>query len=887
MSPVLCAVLPLVLLILLGIWGAVMNCACKFKSPPKPWWPEAENTGLALELASLPKDITDVLGEVSSPDGVENRKTAIRFQKFDFVFIPLYVLFFSTAAIANGGWSAARAAIAAAVLTGIFDVLEDLQIMNMARGAAGSSARRFGIWKWLFYFVTVAIEGSLCLLVRPTLVGVGFGVLLLAIGVGGSLSSLRGRFSGILSAAKFSMLGLFGLALAPLFPLSPIPIREIAEYAVLMRVPLALALLLVTLPFISFFTGARSLLRGLFDLTPLSLFVVTLTTFAVAGTASMTSYIILAHAAERMSIVPDTLQALPETGLWPIFMVVISLPVLVFSVWFSAKQKRGLGRLLIAAGAGTMVSIGVAGMLISFGPKLSVIRQFSWEIRLEQYLASTQLFVGYVSLDPNSDPWPDHLRATAALVCTLVLYAVVGVYGWSRLGKSRTVPALCSALMIALMVGWMLSAVTFFFDAWHIPTLAIVGLVGILTAQSNQSDHFYELKDRTTETSAPEPSETISANQATRVIVVAANGGGIQAGAWAAQVLYGLDQEGRDEFSRALRMISSVSGGSVGNVFFVNWLADRKVKRPDDAAAESSLDEVAWGLAWPDFLRALCPWIFRNFIGRGRALERAWCLNSMGAQQAVGHLDTPLSSWNDEVSRGQLPAVVMNATIAESGYRLLLATTRNKGNAVGRAEVDASELHTINGQRRDVGVVTAARLSATFPYVTPASRSDGLGPQPHVVDGGYYDNYGMATLVEWLDEALTGAATKVDSVLVIQIHGSPVSTDRMTESDAKNRGWFYQAIAPLTTLAAVRSAGQIAHNDIELGLLQAKWQTTVPIHSVTFEFPGEDAPLSWHLTPEEIGRIRTAWSYGMNTGRERVRRFLAGDDHLNCGCPRC
>jgi len=52
------------------------------------------------------------------------------------------------------------------------------------------------------------------------------------------------------------------------------------------------------------------------------------------------------------------------------------------------------------------------------------------------------------------------------------------------------------------------------------------------------------------------------------------------------------------------------------------------------------------------------------------------------------------------------------------------------------------------GTAYDVTVATAARLSATFPYVTPASCSDQPGPQPHIVDSGYYDNYGMATLVE-------------------------------------------------------------------------------------------------------------------------------------------
>ena len=58
-------------------------------------------------------------------------------------------------------------------------------------------------------------------------------------------------------------------------------------------------------------------------------------------------------------------------------------------------------------------------------------------------------------------------------------------------------------------------------------------------------------------------------------------------------------------------------------------------------------------------------------------------------------------------------------------------------------------------------VSTAARLSATFPYVTPAARAlprADLVPNSdaeslstyHVVDGGYADNEGAVTSVDWM-----------------------------------------------------------------------------------------------------------------------------------------
>jgi len=660
-------------------------------------------------------------------------------------------------------------------------------------------------------------------------------------------------------------------------------------------VPLILIVLLLSLPFVSFCTGAKSLLRGLFDLTPLSMFVVTLTTMALSGTACMTAYLILRHGGERIGIgpFPGPLQnSWPWWG-WVLTMILLSSPIVLKSALFSAGENHSRRSLLLAALLGTLLAGGMARELIVASSELVPKETSAW---IENKIAGSWAFVGYAARGRtdasghSTDPWQDHVCAGEAFLFTLGLYVLIGIYGGLRLGKSRTVPALCSALMLATMIGWMLAAITFFFDLWHVPALIIVLIVGTITAQSQQSDHFYDLKDKPVKNQAPDPGTV--AHGTRRLILAAANGGGIQAGAWAAQVLAGLQRDCGEKFAASLRMISSVSGGSVGNACFVGWLADPAgTKPPDEAASESSLDEVAWGLAWPDFIRALFPWISRRLIGRGRALEIAWSRNIILQLGHPSPLDAAMSNWNDRVAHGQLPAVVMNGTIAETGERLLMATTHIQH--PGRARVDAADLHVINGQPRDIAAVTAARLSATFPYVTPASRSDAPGPRPHIVDGGYYDNYGMSTLVEWLDEALTTAGAAIDSVLVIQIHGAPVGNESALAANPKeitNRGWFYQAIVPLLTLDAVRSSGQIAHNDIELSLLRQKWaaKRNLPIHSMVFEFPNEDAPLSWHLTHTEIEAIRSAWNTPTQARkRALVCQFIDGNDDLHCGCPQC
>jgi len=162
--------------------------------------------------------------------------------------------------------------------------------------------------------------------------------------------------------------------------------------------------------------------------------------------------------------------------------------------------------------------------------------------------------------------------------------------------------------MIVMPLCWSLGALTFFFDVYRIPVLLVLAVAGLLTAQSRLSDHYYSLQALRAPQPAPLPGAAITASKTDRVIVVAANGGGIQAAAWAARVLTGLESD-TPKFRPALRMISSVSGGSVGTAMYIGHLANETpAAGASKAAAASSLDEVAWGLAWPDFLKNAVPW---------------------------------------------------------------------------------------------------------------------------------------------------------------------------------------------------------------------------------------------------------------------------------------
>jgi hypothetical protein len=676
-----------------------------------------------------------------------------------------------------------------------------------------------------------------------------------------------------------------------------------------LRVPVLLMLLLAGLPALVFGTSARPMLAGLYDLAPSGMFVLTLLNFTAAWTLLLTSWMILAYAPARMRCAPVfDVPPQPPTS-WIVWSALAALPNIVAAIVYSHRaSEAALPPLFGWAAAGVLASF----MLLRF------IRWTAGQVRGRRvHLAAAAadwlyrnpaLGAGYVMRGRDRPIFRrGHGTATLVAILAFALWLFTGWFTFNvDLGYPRWVFTLSYVVMLILLFCAVLPGITFFFDKYRVPVLVPVLALPLLFSQCARTDHFYELHDAEPVPPAT-PGEALGAGGRDRAIVVAINGGGIQAAAWAAQVLTGLEERARTEglgsFADSVRLVSSVSGGSVGAAMFLNQFlpgrgfdpaADLEAVRRDSQS--SSLHAVGWGLLYWDIRRPYLPWSVGQFNDRGFALERAW-------RRAPG-LDARLSTWRTGVREGHRPAVVFNATAADLGTRFLFSNTR-----VQEKEGQSDFHQSYPG--KDVLISTAVRLSATFPYVSPVARAyEGrlLPDEPHLADGGYYDAYGVSSLVGWLDVALEdrAASGNVKSVLVIEVRGDqrPVledapgrdgagrrDRDRMTGS--RRRSWSYQLRAPLDAMLEVRTAGQIAHNETELCLLVERWgldPREVRIERMLLEFPQSNPPLSWHLTRGERTAIRNQWDRLMAQPCPwaSVKRFLGGAaSSVECPAPDC
>jgi len=452
--------------------------------------------------------------------------------------------------------------------------------------------------------------------------------------------------------------------------------------------------------------------------------------------------------------------------------------------------------------------------------------------------------------------------------------------GW----ESSTSTLVLALYGIQFAVGF-LCLLTFFFDRYRVPLVLFLILVVTSASYLNTSDHTFDATSVSEEKvdNLLSPKEVL-ARSSSRVIVVAAAGGGIQASGWTAQVLAKLTDEIPD-FRKRITVVSGVSGGSVGALFYLasyphEWSPEvsRQVR---EQATSSLLEDVGWGLVYPDLHGLLLPFNPWGKMDRGRALEQALKRN-LGDISGTKMLDLASRVGKD------LPVIILNATLTNKASPIVFTNSRFPDPAA-----DSKHQRNIrslwNDYRLDARIETAARISATFPYISPAARPEGLPGMDAFVDGGYFDNSGLYSLMAWLGQASEGPIDALPSggaprnpkreVLILMIDAFPEPSAQRDQ--LVNLQWYDQLLLPMTTVIGVRSSGQQARIEYEYPLFERSIANAIKVSAIRFRYTPsprcalEPPPLSWRLTEQEKNCLDEGWSEpGVRKSRSLVREWL-------------
>ena len=410
------------------------------------------------------------------------------------------------------------------------------------------------------------------------------------------------------------------------------------QYLFFLRVPILMGLLLFFLPVIAKFL-LPAMLKNLFVLRGIWQIAFTILGATIAGIAvTFTLFTILDNAPARFGLPSlPTISSLWYYGLAIALALPTTFTIIDLSQEELEKRKwKGVG----ARWWGLLVGI-LFSTLFLFAFKgirhFLATQEFSGQLLVQvmSFLAK-HATAGYI--DQTGNLANAHINAFAFFLTLLIGYSLIfKIYQPRSVRTQGEAAALLYLILLVAIATLFLGSLTFYFDYFRVSILLFWLLITVLMYWWFRVEHFFQLKEddlKNKNTNSQlkdfktvidkrleklkiyletDCQKNLTEEQERTLVVVCASGGGIQAAGWTAQVLTGLQEDDLlgKSFTKAIGLISSVSGGSVGSMYYLDHFNARGYP-PDDesdnifnSATADSLDAVGWGLAYPDLWRVI------------------------------------------------------------------------------------------------------------------------------------------------------------------------------------------------------------------------------------------------------------------------------------------
>ncbi|WP_192085860.1 patatin-like phospholipase family protein [Algoriphagus sp. Y33] len=359
-----------------------------------------------------------------------------------------------------------------------------------------------------------------------------------------------------------------------------------------------------------------------------------------------------------------------------------------------------------------------------------------------------------------------------------------------------------------------------------------------------------------------------------KLVMVAASGGGQRAALWTVKVLQSIYTIEDGEVLKHTELFTGASGGVLGEAFFreiyLRSLTDASVNPLD----EKYLDQISADNLNPIIFTLLVNDLFirnQNFHYNGNKYlkDRGFAFENQLNQNTQGVLEKPISAYKEPEFSGSIPLLPVTTLITNDGRKLVISPHSMSffgTSMLGKLGTDEKK-QTIDFLRffeahdsKNLRFLTALRMSATFPFVTPNIQ---LPTQPimETMDTGLSDNFGiqdalrfMYVFQSWINENTAG-------VVLITIRDSEKVTEIAPSFPPRI---FEKIFTPLKNIYANWDNVQTIQNEVLFNYMAESMP--FDLERIEFEYAPEKvqvgeltgsqetmqrASLNWRLTSRE------------------------------------
>lgn len=275
-----------------------------------------------------------------------------------------------------------------------------------------------------------------------------------------------------------------------------------------------------------------------------------------------------------------------------------------------------------------------------------------------------------------------------------------------------------------------------------------------------------------------------------KLVMVAASGGGQRASLWTVNVLQSIYAINDGEVIKHTELFTGASGGLLGQAFFreiyLRSLSDTSVNPLDtkylDQISADNLNPIIFTLLVNDLLIRSQNY---HYNGRKYLKDRGYAFENQLNENTDGILDKPLSSYREPEYSGVIPLLPVTTLITNDGRKLVISPHSMSflGTSMQGKLGQEEKKQTIDFLRffreqdsEHLRFLSALRMSATFPFVTPTIQlpSD---PIMETMDTGFSDNFGVQDALRFMYVFQKWIGENTDGVVLVTIRDSEKATE--------------------------------------------------------------------------------------------------------------
>jgi hypothetical protein len=361
------------------------------------------------------------------------------------------------------------------------------------------------------------------------------------------------------------------------------------------------------------------------------------------------------------------------------------------------------------------------------------------------------------------------------------------------------------------------------------------------------------------------------------MVFLCASGGGKRASLWTLNALQTADSLSGGKLMKNSVLITGASGGLIGASYFRELKLREQQGDSINPYANIHREKISTDNLNPLIFSLLANDLFVGFTkfeyaGKAYTRDRAVTFEDQLNQITEGLMDKPIRDYAKEESLGHIPMVILTPTVINDGRKLYIASRPvsfmnyeiENFYDYQQAKVSGIDFHRFFKAQdsEDLRFLSALRMSATFPYITPNTTLP-TNPPIQIMDAGISDNFGMSDAVRFLYAFKDWVKENTSGVVFVSIRDSPKLRQ---VSEKSSQTIIDNMTQPISSVYNNFENFQDITSDMLIG--QAHSWLPLPIDRVDIQYQVENytsilqkmdsirnnsarASLSWRLTTRE------------------------------------